>query len=117
MRQCAPHGDAGGWFMLRRPIDVLRTLGLVLALAVAPLAGAAPSEPSRGQMLYENHCQGCHDSVLHVRTDHRATSPAEVHDWVRYWAQREELGWSTEDVIEVSDVLVRKYYRFPPPAR
>ena len=103
----------------------MNRLLLLLLLAGAPAtaatpttpAVAAPAEPSRGELLYETHCQGCHESELHVRTDHRAQTSAAVHDWVQYWAERKALGWNNEDVIEVSDFLVRRYYRFPPPAR
>lgn len=96
----------------------MHRLALALLLA-STAAGAAPpaAELPRSELLYENHCQGCHESTLHVRTDPRAKSPAEVRGWVRYWSDRQKLGWSSEDVIEVSDFLVRRYYRFPPPAR
>jgi len=96
---------------------VKRHAAALAALAFATTAGATEPQATRGELLYQNHCQGCHESTLHVRTDHRATSPAEVHTWVRYWADREKLGWTNEDVLEVSNFLVARYYRFPPPAR
>lgn len=92
-------------------------LPLLMLLACAPALAATPPEATRGELLYENHCQRCHESTLHVRTDHRAKSAAEVHTWVKYWADKEKLGWTNEDIVEVSDFLVRRYYRFPPPAR
>ena len=97
----------------------MRTVSLLalFALALASRAMAAAPEPSRGELLYENHCQSCHESTLHVRTDHRARSPAEVQEWVQHWSEQQKLGWSNEDVSEVADFLVRRYYRFPPPAR
>lgn len=30
-----------------------------------------PPVPPRGQMLYENHCMSCHESVVHIRGNHR----------------------------------------------
>ena len=100
--------------------------GLIVAFAsVVPLppspmrAPSSPSSPSaepadlpRAQQLYENQCTACHECSLHERTDRRARNSGEVRAWVRHWANYEKLGWSEEEVADVSDYLVRRYYGF-----
>jgi cytochrome c5 len=68
--------------------------------------------PSRGELLYENHCTACHASKVHLRENRRATSAPEVEAWVRRWASDQKLTWSDEEVGEVTTHLVRRYYKF-----
>lgn len=68
--------------------------------------------PSRGELLYENHCTGCHASVVHVRENRRAKSAPEVDAWVRRWAGELKLNWSDEEIGDVTRHLVRRYYKF-----
>ena len=80
-----------------------------------PDAAAPPLPPpqsDRGAMLYENHCTICHTSVVHVREDHRATSDVDVENWVRRWSSDQKLGWSDEDVADVTAYLLRTFYNF-----
>ncbi len=76
-----------------------------------------PAAASRGQMLYENHCQGCHASQLHVRENRRARSIDELRGWVTRWATVQKLSWGDEEIGAVTDYLNRRYYRLAPPAR
>lgn len=78
----------------------------------SPPAKAPPPTASRGELLYENHCTGCHTSVAHVRADHRAKSVADVNAWVNRWAGELKLGWNKDDVTEVTQYLARRYYKF-----
>lgn len=74
---------------------------------------ATPTEaPSRGQLLYEHHCTECHTSVVHVRKNHKAHTPAAVRGWVAKWANHKQLEWSAEDIEAVSDYLGERYYKF-----
>lgn len=88
-------------------------LFLLMAPAAALAAPAKMPEPGRGELLYENHCQGCHVSALHVRADHKARTAGDVEDYVRHWADASHLGWSGEDVLDVTTFLVERYYTFP----
>lgn len=78
---------------------------------------AAPPKPSaeavsRGQLLYENHCMACHESVAHIRDNRRAKSLKALEGWVVRWANQQELGWGPDDIVEVVDYLNRRYYKF-----
>ena len=71
-----------------------------------------PATGSRGQMLYENHCQGCHTSIVHVRERHRARSMEDLEHWVRQWAGELKLPWSANEIGDVVDYLNQRYYKF-----
>ncbi|MBI5611442.1 MAG: hypothetical protein HY942_00015 [Gammaproteobacteria bacterium] len=66
---------------------------------------------NRGELLYENHCQGCHQSTVHVRSQRRADSLESLQAWVRRWAEYRELGWDDEAIRAVVDYLNQQYYR------
>jgi hypothetical protein len=84
--------------------------------ATTPSARPAttPLAQPRGTLLYENHCQGCHESRLHVRDQRRATTRAALRGWVTHWANHLGLGWSEADIDDVVDHLNRRYYKLPP---
>ena len=69
-------------------------------------------ELSRGQLLYENDCRGCHESVVHVRERRKASTPAAVEAWVRRWSGELKLGWGDDEVRAVSRYLGERYYKF-----
>jgi len=72
---------------------------------------ASPVTGSRGQLLYENHCQECHTSVVHVRQDHRVRSREGLAHWVSHWAGELKLNWNADDINDVVDYLSERYYQ------
>lgn len=76
-----------------------------------------PVTASRGQLLYENHCQGCHTSQLHIREQRRVRSIDELRGWVARWATTQQLRWGDEEIGDVTNYLNQRYYRLAPPAR
>lgn len=71
--------------------------------------------PPRGQMLYENHCMSCHESIVHVRGNHRSQSLEALRRWVSHWASYLHLRWGQEEVEEVVIHLNNHYYKFKSP--
>ena len=71
-----------------------------------------PPVPLRGQMLYENHCMSCHESVVHIRGNQRAQSLTDLRERVSHWANYLHLRWSREEVDEVAIYLNNHYYKF-----
>jgi hypothetical protein len=65
----------------------------------------------RGQLLYENHCRGCHESVVHVREKRTAQTLAALEGAVRRWVTAQGLGWGDEEITEVTDFLNARYYK------
>jgi len=72
---------------------------------------AVPPAESRGQMLYENHCQECHTSVVHIRERHRVRSMDDLEHWVKRWAGTLKLPWNVDDIHDVVDYLNQRYYK------
>jgi mono/diheme cytochrome c family protein len=69
-------------------------------------------EFTRGQALYENHCQSCHADWAHTRSERKVTSMGELHQRVAAWSVHARLDWSVEDVGDVADYLEQNFYRF-----
>ena len=84
--------------------------------APAATPKGAERDMPRAQLLYENHCRGCHESVVHVRDKRKATSLAAVEAWVRRWAGEQKLGWDNEEVTAVARYLNDRFYKFKPAA-
>ena len=66
----------------------------------------------RGQLLYENHCMSCHESVVHIRTKQQAKSLPELQAQVLHWAEYLQLRWGKEEVEDVVNHLNNQYYKF-----
>jgi mono/diheme cytochrome c family protein len=71
-----------------------------------------PPVPSRGQLLYENHCMACHESVVHIRTQQQVQSLSALRAQVLRWTAYMQLRWGKEEVEDVVDYLGRQYYKF-----
>lgn len=67
---------------------------------------------SRGQMLYENHCLGCHESVLFIREKRTVRSFPDIRAAALRWAAETKLPWGTEEIDDVTGHLNRTYYHF-----
>jgi len=93
---------------------ITSALILVLYTGTAWTQNKEPA-PSRGQLLYENHCTSCHDSVVHVRANRRAKSSADVAYWVQRWSFDTGLGWKADEIDAVTQYLMRRYYKFEKP--
>ena len=92
-----------------------RSLGLALigGVLLCSLSTAALSQEfSRGQALYEHHCETCHESWAHKREGRKVTSMAELHQRVAGWSVHAGLDWSESEVGDVTDYLNRAFYQF-----
>lgn len=85
--------------------------GLALLL-LGPAAGAQAADPGRGRALYDNHCQQCHESRVHLREKRKVGTRAELRRRVAGWAEHAALGWRREDVDDVTCYLERAFYDF-----
>ncbi|HSJ38284.1 MAG TPA: hypothetical protein VK945_08780 [Planococcus sp. (in: firmicutes)] len=54
----------------------------------------------------------CHESVVHIRGNHRTRSLAELRGRVSHWANALHLRWGREEVEEVVTHLNDHYYKF-----
>jgi len=90
-----------------------RWVAALAGCASLVVAGCPAAETfDRGQALYENHCVSCHDESVHQRETRRATSIDDLRKWVATWSFHAALGWSSEDIDDVTDFMDRRYYHF-----
>lgn len=95
-------------------------ISVALVCWLALLAGAQAASGvnhERGRLLYENHCQECHESTVHIREDRRAESIGGISYQVTRWQRELRLGWDAEEVNDVVRYLNRRYYHFAPARR
>ena len=92
----------------------------VLLLAACVIAGAsaiAQPQPgpstARGELLYSTHCIACHTTQMHWRANKRVVDWPSLKTEVRRWAGNSGLGWSDDEIVEVSRYLNTTVYRFP----
>ena len=84
-------------------------------LLVATAASAQTAAPSRGALLYDTHCVGCHTTQKHWRDNRVARDWDGVKFQVRRWQGNNALGWSDDDIEAVADHLNRSIYRYSKP--
>lgn len=70
-----------------------------------------PPQP-RGEMLYSNHCLGCHESMIHIREKRRVQHLEALRDTVTRWSQELNLNWSSEEIEDVVLYLNIRYYHY-----
>lgn len=80
-------------------------------LSGPPSQPAMPVAGPRGQLLYENHCQDCHTSIVHVRDAHRVRTMDDLEHAVSHWAAELKLDWSDDEIGDVVDYLSQRYYQ------
>jgi len=85
----------------------------MVAGMLAGVALSAQADTGRGRLLYENHCQACHTSTVHVREQRKAKTPAELRAYIQRWSGELKLPWTAAEVEDVYQHLNNLYYKFP----
>jgi mono/diheme cytochrome c family protein len=85
-------------------------------VAAAPSAAQAAGLPTRGELLYSTHCIACHSREIHWRQKKLATDWASLEAQVRRWARNAGLGWSNEEIADVTRYLNAVHYRYAVPS-
>lgn len=91
--------------------------GVFGAAAAAQPVAANAAVPSRGQLLYGNHCIACHSTQMHWRDKKLATDWPSLKEQVRRWQGTAQLNWSETDIDDVARFLNDSFYRFPGTAK
>ncbi len=93
-------------------------IGVLIWILSVTLANA--QEPDPGELLYENHCTECHDSVVHVRAQTKVKTRAELDEAISRWSDYKQLAWTDAEHNAVRDYLNLSFYGLfedsPPPA-
>lgn len=104
--------------MRRQSLLLLRHLAVAFLAATAVLALAQPElqpPPTRGRLLYANHCIECHNSQVHWRARQDARDWMTLRAEVHRWQAAASLGWSDADIDEVTRHLNDTIYHFAQP--
>lgn len=92
-------------------------VAIALALAAGLAAQAQQREPSRGELLYNNHCIACHSTQMHWRTLRLARDWDTLRAQVSRWKGQVGLTWSEADVDDVTRFLNDSIYQYPQPEK
>ncbi len=100
--------------LFQQLLSVKRIVILIMGLSMGLLmtGPVISAEVVRGQLLYENHCQVCHEEWVHDGDRSKVTSLNEVRRRVAAWSQHSGLDWSDEEIADVADYLNRMFYKF-----
>jgi mono/diheme cytochrome c family protein len=77
-----------------------------------PVIRDAQVEKPRGQLLYETHCNSCHDNSVHGRNPRKAASIEKIEYFVKRWSTELNLKWSQSDIEAVTGYLNSRYYQY-----
>jgi len=89
---------------------MVRILALAAGLTVA-FSFANAQDPERGQLLYQNHCQECHETGVHFREERKVTNSVELTAQIVRWTKELELDWTQEEVADVRAFLDEHFYQ------
>jgi hypothetical protein len=84
---------------------------LLLMLAVLAAFPCRAENFQRGQELYEDHCQACHEELMHAQR-RKVKTPEELRKRIEAWAAHAGADWKQSEVDDVLYFLNRSFYRF-----
>ena len=84
----------------------MRAFGLVLGTSACLFIypGGSRAEFDRGEALYQNHCQECHESWAHTREGRHANTIDGLRRRVAAWSFHSGLDWSDDEINDVADL-------------
>lgn len=94
-------------------VRIVTLLTAVILLAVNASSLALPEEDlARGKLLYATHCISCHTVEVHWRDKKLVSNWGSLKAQVARWQKVAGLGWSGDDIEQVSVYLNATYYHF-----
>ncbi len=67
---------------------------------------------ARGQLLYSTYCNVCHTSQVHWRDQKKVTDWSSLVKQVRRWQNIAGLGWTENEINDVSFYLNSMFYAY-----
>jgi len=89
------------------------SLGLIcsLFLLLLPVAGMSLSA-ERGRKLHELHCKSCHEPDIYGTDRREIRDKDDLARQVGIWQRETGVDWDAEDILDVTEYLNGRYYRF-----
>ncbi len=82
-------------------------------LGVFPIAHAQTEQGATlGELLYSTHCSTCHAVEIHWRAKSLSSDWSSLKVQVRRWQLNIGLGWSEDEITDVTRYLNNAYYNF-----
>ncbi len=82
-------------------------------LGVFPIAHAQTEQGATlGELLYSTHCSTCHAVEIHWRAKSLSSDWSSLKVQVRRWQLNIGLGWSEDEITDVTRYLNNTYYNF-----
>lgn len=79
--------------------------------SVQPKEPVVDYKPTRGQMLYENHCLSCHESQMHIRQNTKVKQLSQLHHFVLIRSSELKLQWGEDERNAVTNYLNMRFYK------
>jgi len=97
----------------------MRFVGLawLMMCALGTPALTLGADAGRGRALYETACNRCHDTSVHTREARKAKSISAIRASVKRWSEELGVGWSGDEIDDVTIYLNERYYFFDCPKR
>ena len=86
------------------------TIGSLLFLA-ASLSPARAQNFARGQELYNQQCQSCHEDLMHARNRKLKTLNG-LRSRIQDWSSHSGNSWTAEEIDDVLYYLNKSFYHF-----
>ena len=88
-------------------------LAYLALLGVCPIIYAQTEKGGGlGELLYSTHCSTCHAVEIHWRAKSLSSDWSSLKAQVRRWQLNIGLGWSEDEVTDVTRYLNDAYYNF-----
>ena len=84
--------------------------GGFLTMMLSPATSA--QESSRGQQLFENHCQPCHRDLSDLEKKHEVKNLVDLQTRIAGWAHHMGEDWGNSEIDDVLIYLNQKAYHF-----
>ncbi len=85
---------------------------LVVALLAISIPTAFAVDAKKGEKLYSAKCGGCHDTRVHTRQNRIVHTYEDLVNRVRFCDTNAKTKFSEDDILDVSEYLNEKFYKF-----
>lgn len=93
-------------------MKIILPLTLLVLLSTISTNLAAEEAKPDGQKLYDQHCQGCHDTRIHTRPNRIIHTYSDLTNRVKFCDAQVKSNFSTTQLTAVTDYLNTTFYKF-----
>lgn len=83
-----------------------------LSVGIFSITGAHAADVANGKKLYDDNCQGCHDTRIHPRPNRIIHTYGDLANRVKFCDAQVKAGFTYEQLKAVTDYLNSEFYKF-----